>query len=48
MTYGGVPGLVSEKEAYGETTIVVDPARLIEACTHPRDEAGFPIDSADV
>ena len=26
---------------YGETTLVVDPARLVEACTHLRDEQGF-------
>jgi NADH-quinone oxidoreductase subunit C len=39
--YEGVPGLVETKSAYGETTLVVDPARLIEACTHLRDEEGF-------
>ena len=38
---GGVPGLVETKEAHGETTLVVDPARLVEACTHLRDEEGF-------
>jgi NADH/F420H2 dehydrogenase subunit C len=32
---------VAEKEAHGETTLVVDPARLIEASTHLRDEEGF-------
>jgi NADH-quinone oxidoreductase subunit C len=36
-----VPGLVSQKEEHGETTLVVDPARLLEACTHLRDEEGF-------
>jgi NADH-quinone oxidoreductase subunit C len=36
-----VPGLVSETEAFGETTLVVDPALLVEACTHLRDERGF-------
>src|SRR5438105_15851947 len=41
MTYEAVPGLVETKEAYGETTLVVDPARLVEACTHLRDEQGF-------
>jgi NADH:ubiquinone oxidoreductase subunit C len=40
MTYEGVPGVVETREAYGETTLVVDPARLIEACSHLR-EAGF-------
>ena len=39
--YEGVPGLVETKEAYGETTLVVDSARLVEACTHLRDEEGF-------
>jgi len=39
--YEGVPGLVETKDAYGETTLVVDPARLVEACLHLRDEEGF-------
>jgi NADH-quinone oxidoreductase subunit C len=29
------------REALGETTLVVDPPRLVEACTHLRDEEGF-------
>ena len=41
MPYDGVPGLVETREAFGETTLVVDPARLVEACTHLRDELGF-------
>ena len=41
MGYEGVPGLVETREAFGETTLVVDPARLLEACVHLRDEAGF-------
>ena len=41
MSYEGVPGLVETKQAHGETTLVVDPARLVEACTHLRDEEGF-------
>jgi NADH-quinone oxidoreductase subunit C len=41
VTFGGVPGLVETKEAYGETTLVVDPARLVEACAYLRDEHGF-------
>jgi NADH:ubiquinone oxidoreductase subunit C len=32
---------VSDAEAYGETTVVVDPAQLVEAATHLRDEEGF-------
>ena len=41
MSYAGVPGLVEEKVALGETTLVVDPARLVEACTCLRDEHDF-------
>ena len=41
MTFEGVPGVVETKEAYGETTLVVDPARLVEACAYLRDEHGF-------
>ena len=41
MTYAGVPGLVETREAYGETTLVVDAPRLREACLHLRDELGF-------
>ena len=41
MTLEAVPGLVETKEAYDETTLVVDPARLLEACTYLRDEEGF-------
>ena len=36
-----VPGLVRVEEGHGETTLVVDPARLVEACAHLRDEEGF-------
>jgi NADH-quinone oxidoreductase subunit C len=41
VTFEGVPGLVESRESRGETTLVVDPARLVEACTHLRDQAGF-------
>ena len=37
----GVPGVVETVERYGETTLVVDPARVVEACTHLRDVEGF-------
>jgi NADH-quinone oxidoreductase subunit C len=40
-SYAGVPGLVETRESYGETALVVDPARLVEACTYLRDELGF-------
>ena len=39
--YADVPGLVETREALGETTLVVDPARLIEAATVLRDDHRF-------
>jgi NADH-quinone oxidoreductase subunit C len=41
LTLEAVPGLVDTKEAYGETTLLVDAARLVEACIYLRDEEGF-------
>jgi NADH-quinone oxidoreductase subunit C len=41
VIYEGVPGVIETKEAHGEKTLVVDPARLIEACLHLRDALGF-------
>ena len=41
MTWEAVPGYVSEHEALGETTVVVERERLVEASTHLRDEHGF-------
>jgi NADH-quinone oxidoreductase subunit C len=41
VSYTGVPGVVESREALGETTLVIDPARLIEACTYLRDRLGF-------
>jgi NADH-quinone oxidoreductase subunit C len=41
MSYADVPGLVETREAFGETTLVADPARIVEACTALRDEHGF-------
>ena len=41
MSWESIPGYVSEKEQYGETTVIVDPAQLVEACMHLRDEHGF-------
>jgi NADH-quinone oxidoreductase subunit C len=41
VSYEAVPGLVETKHAHGETTLVVDAARLVEACTYLRDEEGF-------
>jgi NADH-quinone oxidoreductase subunit C len=36
-----VPGLVGEIDAHGETTLVVEVERLVEACMYLRDEEGF-------
>jgi NADH:ubiquinone oxidoreductase subunit C len=41
VTYEGVPGVVETVEEHGETTLVVDPARLLEASYYLRDELGF-------
>lgn len=41
MAYEGVPGLVETLERHGETTLVVDSSRIVEACMHLRDEQGF-------
>jgi len=41
VVFEGVPGLVETKEEHGETTLVVDPSRLTEACLHLRDAEGF-------
>ena len=41
MTYADVPGVVETRETFGEVTLVVDPARLVEACSQLRDEHGF-------
>ena len=41
MSPAGVPGVVETVEAHGETTLVVDPARIVEACTHLRDAEGY-------
>lgn len=41
MAYEGVPGLVETVERHGEVTLAVDAARLVDACTHLRDDEGF-------
>ena len=41
MSWDGVPGLVDVVEAHGETTLVVEPDRLVEACEHLRDSERF-------
>jgi NADH-quinone oxidoreductase subunit C len=39
--FDAVPGLVEVVEKHRETTIVVEPASLVDAATWLRDEAGF-------
>ena len=41
MSWETVPGVMEVKEQHGETTLVVEPGQLVEACTHLRDEEGF-------
>ena len=41
MSFEDVPGFVSQHEALGETTVIVEPDRIVEAATHMRDEEGF-------
>ena len=41
MNYASVPGVIETRESFGETTLVVDPARLVKACTALRDAHGF-------
>jgi NADH/F420H2 dehydrogenase subunit C len=41
MRYDELPGFVEQKEAFGETTVTIEPARIRDACLHARDELGF-------
>ena len=41
MNLEAIPGFVEAKEAYGETTVVVEREQLVEAATYLRDEHGF-------
>jgi NADH:ubiquinone oxidoreductase subunit C len=41
MSYNGIPGLIEVREAHGETTVVVDRERLLDAARWLRDQAGF-------
>ncbi len=41
MIYESAPGYRSETESYGETTVVVETDRLVDAALHFRDELGF-------
>ena len=41
MTYEDAPGFVERKDAHGETTIVVERERIVDAARYFRDELGF-------
>jgi NADH/F420H2 dehydrogenase subunit C len=41
VSYADIPGFVEQREAYGETTVVVEPGSLLAAATHLRDELHF-------
>jgi len=41
LSWEQIPGFLSQKDAHGETTVVVETERLVEAATYLRDEAGF-------
>jgi NADH:ubiquinone oxidoreductase subunit C len=41
VSFEAVPGFVEERTAFGETTVVVEPAQLLEAAAHLRDREGF-------
>jgi NADH:ubiquinone oxidoreductase subunit C len=41
VSFDSVPGFRSETESHGETTVVVETERLLDAALHVRDELGF-------
>jgi NADH:ubiquinone oxidoreductase subunit C len=41
VTFEAVPGFVEERDAYGETTVVVERERLLDAALWFRDRNGF-------
>jgi NADH:ubiquinone oxidoreductase subunit C len=41
MSLDALPGVVEQREAYGETTVVVETGRLREAALHLREAEGF-------
>jgi NADH-quinone oxidoreductase subunit C len=41
VDHSQVPGLVETREAHRETTLVVEPEHLVEACTYLRDDLGY-------
>ena len=41
MSWDSVPGFIGERMEHGETTVVVETARLVDAALRLRDEEGF-------
>jgi NADH-quinone oxidoreductase subunit C len=41
VSWDAVPGLLEVREAYGETTLVVELHQLVDACYQLRDESGY-------
>jgi NADH:ubiquinone oxidoreductase subunit C len=41
VSWESVPGFVEEREERGETTVIVEPARLVDSALNLRDEQGF-------
>ena len=41
VSWQQVPGYVSEKDAYGETTVMIERERIADAAVHMRDTEGF-------
>jgi NADH:ubiquinone oxidoreductase subunit C len=41
VNYGDLPGFVEQSEAFGETTVTIEAARIRDACVAARDELGF-------
>jgi NADH-quinone oxidoreductase subunit C len=41
VSYRNVPGFIDMKEAFGETTVVVDSKLIRDACEYAREELGF-------
>ena len=41
MTYRDLPGFVEQQQAFGETTVTIEPARVRDACAAARDGLGF-------
>ena len=41
MSWEAAPGFVASSEAFGETTVTIEPARIRDACAYAREELGF-------